>query len=56
VRPTALSFVTEDGHCAYRELSERGAVFVSEPTTMGHGGTYAVFEGGSGNLLNLHQD
>jgi predicted enzyme related to lactoylglutathione lyase len=52
----ALSLVTEDCHRAYRELSERGAVFLTEPTTMGHGGTDAVFEDGSGNLLNLHQD
>jgi predicted enzyme related to lactoylglutathione lyase len=52
----ALSFVTEDCRRAYRQLSDKGAVFVSEPTKMGHGGTDAVFEDGSGNLLNLHQD
>jgi predicted enzyme related to lactoylglutathione lyase len=52
----AVSFTTEDCHRTYRELSERGAVFVSEPQQMGYGGTDAVFEDGCGNLLNLHQD
>jgi predicted enzyme related to lactoylglutathione lyase len=52
----ALSFGTADCHRAYRELSERGAVFVSEPTEMGYGGIDAVLEDGCGNLLNIHQD
>ena len=52
----AVSFTTADCHRTYRELSERGAVFVSEPQPMGYGGTDAVFEDGRGNLLNLHQD
>jgi catechol 2,3-dioxygenase-like lactoylglutathione lyase family enzyme len=52
----AVSLTTEDCRLAYRELSERGAVFASEPTQMGYGGTDAVFEDGCGNLLNLHQD
>jgi len=52
----ALSFGTADCHGAYRELSERGAVFVSVPTEMGYGGIDAVLEDGCGNLLNIHQD
>ena len=52
----AVSFTTEDCHGTYGELSERGAVFASEPQQMGYGGTDAVFEDGCGNLLNLHQD
>jgi hypothetical protein len=38
------------------ELTRRGAVFVSEPRSMGSGGIDAVFEDGCGNLLNLHRD
>jgi MFS family permease len=40
----------------YRELRDRGVVFLSEPEAMGYGGIDAVFEDGCGNLLNLHQD
>ncbi len=52
----AVSFTTDDCERSYRELLERGVVFVSEPRAMGYGGIDAVFEDGCGNLLNLHQD
>ena len=52
----AVSFTTEDCHRTYRELSDRGAVFVSEPQPMGYGGMDAVFDDTCGNLVNLHQD
>jgi catechol 2,3-dioxygenase-like lactoylglutathione lyase family enzyme len=52
----AVSLTTEGCRLTYRELSDRGTVFVSEPTQMGYGGTDAVLEDGCGNLLNLHQD
>jgi catechol 2,3-dioxygenase-like lactoylglutathione lyase family enzyme len=52
----AVSFTTDDCQHTYRELRERGVVFVSEPQAMEHGGIDAVFEDGCGNLLNLHQD
>jgi catechol 2,3-dioxygenase-like lactoylglutathione lyase family enzyme len=52
----AVSFTTDDCERSYRELRERGVVFVSEPQAMAYGGIDAVFEDGCGNLLNLHQD
>ena len=51
-----MSFTTDDCERSYRELLERGVMFVSEPLAMGYGGIDAVFEDGCGNLLNLHQD
>jgi catechol 2,3-dioxygenase-like lactoylglutathione lyase family enzyme len=51
-----ISFTTPDIQRSYKELSDSGAVFRSEPQQYGYGGTDAVFEDGCGNLLNLHQE
>ncbi|MGH9214298.1 MAG: VOC family protein [Acidimicrobiales bacterium] len=52
----AVSFTTDDCAGRFRELRDRGVVFVAEPAVLGYGGIDAVFEDGCGNLLNLHQD
>lgn len=51
----AVSFTTTDCRRSHRELSARGAKFLSGPTSTDYGGVDAVFEDGCGNLLNLHQ-
>jgi uncharacterized glyoxalase superfamily protein PhnB len=52
----ALSFATADCVRTYRELTEKGALFRSEPEQKPYGGIGAVLEDTCGNLLNLHQD
>jgi catechol 2,3-dioxygenase-like lactoylglutathione lyase family enzyme len=51
-----VSFKTPDIQRSYKELTDKGAVFRSEPQRHGYGGVDAVLEDGCGNLLNLHQD
>jgi serine phosphatase RsbU (regulator of sigma subunit) len=46
-------FMTEDVHAKYREWSERGVHFLSEPENPAWGGTFARFEDPDGNLFGL---
>lgn len=46
-------FMTEDVHAKYREWSERGVYFLSEPEKPVWGGTFARFEDPDGNLFGL---
>jgi serine phosphatase RsbU (regulator of sigma subunit)/predicted enzyme related to lactoylglutathione lyase len=46
-------FMTEDVNAKYKEWSERGVHFLSEPETPGWGGTYARFEDPDGNAFGL---
>jgi serine phosphatase RsbU (regulator of sigma subunit)/predicted enzyme related to lactoylglutathione lyase len=46
-------FMTEDVHSKYKEWSERGVRFLSDPETPGWGGTYARFEDPDGNAFGL---
>lgn len=52
----AISFSTDDCQRDYEALAARGVRFTLTPTTMGYGGTDAVFDDTCGNLVNLHQD
>lgn len=45
--------MTEDVHAKYKEWSERGVHFLSEPERPGWGGTYARFEDPDGNAFGL---
>ena len=46
-------FMTEDVHAKYKEWSERGVHFLSEPENPVWGGTFARFEDPDGNLFGL---
>ena len=46
-------FMTEDVSAKYKEWTERGVHFLSEPETPGWGGTYARFEDPDGNAFGL---
>ena len=46
-------FMTEDVSAKYKEWSERGVHFLTEPETPGWGGTYARFEDPDGNAFGL---
>jgi serine phosphatase RsbU (regulator of sigma subunit)/predicted enzyme related to lactoylglutathione lyase len=48
-----LFFMTEDAHAKYKEWSERGVRFVSEPAQAPWGGTFARFEDVDGNRFGL---
>jgi catechol 2,3-dioxygenase-like lactoylglutathione lyase family enzyme len=51
-----VSLATDDCEGDAARLKAQGVVFVKEPSRMEYGGTDAVFEDPSGNLINLHQD
>lgn len=48
------SFGSEDIHADYERMSNKGVVFVMEPTEMGDV-TVAIFDDTCGNLIQIHQ-
>jgi len=52
----AASFGVADLDKQYKELTEKGVEFTSEPTERSYGGKDEVLKDGCGNLINLHQE